>query len=533
MPSFARMTGEPPRRDSRYAPREVNRTLSAPGRPLDRETRARWEPRLGFDFSQVRIHADPAAGASARAIAARAYTVGSHVVFAPGAYAPASPAGQALLGHELAHVAQQRAAVVDPRAPLQVGHRGDAAELDASRAARAGVPPAPTQPGVVRKQEAIDVELYPTPPDEAERLRQQGINLPQVSRGTYRLSGGRLDNAGDALVPAEEMAIDRLLQGAGMPAATPGSVPGAQFLLHDTASPVGATAIARQAAQGRGPLGSGVAAYVPASGAATVTRPNFYETQRPTTTEFEKASDLITQANRETAMRAVWAATTATERTNAINRALSGLGLTAAEITAETATITGRLGGTGMIMTSGAWTVGQICSQATSAGAASVANPGAANATAITTNCGTLAPYFTARAQRVGRIVPVEIVQQAGLASTTSGSQDSCNPANPNLVPLPNPPYTNDQYANLVLLYLRAARAAGRFPETTTHFVVDAFQRGHCDPRCFDLQRFYNEIAAALGHGRGSTYGPVPNYGTTWGTNNIWWNDRICNGPHP
>jgi hypothetical protein len=127
----------------------------------------------------------------------------------------------------------------------------------------------------------------------------------------------------------------------------------------------------------------------------------------------------------------------------------------------------------------------------------------------------------------------VEIVQETGLISTTSGSQNACNPANPNLTPLPNPPYTNDQYASLVLLYLRAARAAGRFPEVTTHFVVDAFIRGHCDPRCFDLQRFYNDVATALGHGQGSTYGPAPSYGTTWGTHNIWWNDRICNGPHP
>ncbi|QJE01590.1 DUF4157 domain-containing protein [Massilia forsythiae] len=57
------------------------------------------------DFSDVRVHQGPEAGA----IGALAFTLGSHVYFAPGQYDPHSPQGQALLGHELAHVVQQRA----------------------------------------------------------------------------------------------------------------------------------------------------------------------------------------------------------------------------------------------------------------------------------------------------------------------------------------------------------------------------------------------------------------------------------------
>lgn len=60
-----------------------------------------------YDFSRVRIHTDSRAGESARAIHARAYTVGDHIVFSPGAFAPHTPAGQRLLTHELAHVVQQ------------------------------------------------------------------------------------------------------------------------------------------------------------------------------------------------------------------------------------------------------------------------------------------------------------------------------------------------------------------------------------------------------------------------------------------
>jgi hypothetical protein len=61
----------------------------------------------GFDFSRVRIHTDARAAASAQAVAARAYTVGQSIVFAPGQFAPSTDSGRELLAHELAHTAQQ------------------------------------------------------------------------------------------------------------------------------------------------------------------------------------------------------------------------------------------------------------------------------------------------------------------------------------------------------------------------------------------------------------------------------------------
>ncbi|MGH7230239.1 MAG: DUF4157 domain-containing protein, partial [Nitrospiraceae bacterium] len=65
---------------------------------------------FGHDFSRVRLHADASAHATADALAARAFTLGSDVVFASGEYAPHSPAGRYLLAHELTHVVQQGAA---------------------------------------------------------------------------------------------------------------------------------------------------------------------------------------------------------------------------------------------------------------------------------------------------------------------------------------------------------------------------------------------------------------------------------------
>ncbi|GGO94435.1 eCIS core domain-containing protein [Wenjunlia tyrosinilytica] len=115
-------------------PSSVHETLSAPGRPLDPATRATFEPRFGHDFGHVRVHTGAQAAASAKAVAARAYTSGSHIVFASGAYAPASADGRRLLAHELAHVVQQRGAA--STSPTEVGKADDRAERSADEAAR-------------------------------------------------------------------------------------------------------------------------------------------------------------------------------------------------------------------------------------------------------------------------------------------------------------------------------------------------------------------------------------------------------------
>ena len=67
----------------------------------------------------MRVHSDGPAAASARSIHARAYTAGSHVVFASNAYAPNSPDGQRLIAHELTHVLQQTGGSTDSAALVQ------------------------------------------------------------------------------------------------------------------------------------------------------------------------------------------------------------------------------------------------------------------------------------------------------------------------------------------------------------------------------------------------------------------------------
>jgi hypothetical protein len=87
------------------APSIVHAALRSSGRPLDQGTRNFFEPRFGHDFSHVRIHADPRSAASARAVNARAYTVGHSIVLGP--ETGSAGADRRLLAHELAHVVQQ------------------------------------------------------------------------------------------------------------------------------------------------------------------------------------------------------------------------------------------------------------------------------------------------------------------------------------------------------------------------------------------------------------------------------------------
>jgi len=91
----------------RTVPPIVHEVLGSPGRPLDPAARAFTESRFGHDFSQVRLHTDTKAAESARAVNSLAYTVGQHVVFGTGRYAPGTTEGGRLLAHELTHVVQQ------------------------------------------------------------------------------------------------------------------------------------------------------------------------------------------------------------------------------------------------------------------------------------------------------------------------------------------------------------------------------------------------------------------------------------------
>ncbi|MFJ1595156.1 DUF4157 domain-containing protein [Kitasatospora albolonga] len=119
----------------------VHDVLRGGGRPLDTTTRADMEARLGADFSDVRVHDDAAARASAAEVGARAYTSGSHVVLGAGG------TDRHTLAHELTHVIQQRRGPVagtDNGGGLRVSDPADRFEREAeATATRVMATPAP------------------------------------------------------------------------------------------------------------------------------------------------------------------------------------------------------------------------------------------------------------------------------------------------------------------------------------------------------------------------------------------------------
>ena len=101
------------------------------GQSLPQSVRSFFEPRFGLDFSGVRIHTDARSASLSSSLNARAFTVGRHVAFGRGQFAPNSHAGRWLIAHELAHVAQQ--SHVDQMTPASRG----ALEAEADSAAQA------------------------------------------------------------------------------------------------------------------------------------------------------------------------------------------------------------------------------------------------------------------------------------------------------------------------------------------------------------------------------------------------------------
>lgn len=159
--------------DSSGVPPIVQEVLRSTGQPLDAGTRAFMEQRFGHDFSNVRIHADAKATASARAVNALAYTVGSEVVFDARQYAPETLAGRKLLAHELTHTLQQAPSgpALMP-ASLHLNEPDDVHEREADRVAttimsggfESAKPSTSRSPSI---QRSLRVDDPPTPPKDA------------------------------------------------------------------------------------------------------------------------------------------------------------------------------------------------------------------------------------------------------------------------------------------------------------------------------------------------------------------------------
>ncbi|MCY1078896.1 eCIS core domain-containing protein [Archangium lansingense] len=157
-------------------------TAQRSGEPLPMAVRSFFEPRFGYDFSQVRVHADGEAANAAREVRARAYTIGRHIVFGEGQYQPATSEGKLLLAHELTHVVQKHGG------GTEVAHR------------KANEPSTP--PGV-----AAQAESSPT-----ERLLAVITDIERVQANVRRAGDAARDEDGTPEIQAHAEKIADFLE---------------------------------------------------------------------------------------------------------------------------------------------------------------------------------------------------------------------------------------------------------------------------------------------------------------------------------
>jgi hypothetical protein len=95
------------KREEKDNPTAIQEQLGE-GKTLETGVRSHMESAFGTSFSHVRMHTDADAAQMANSLDAQAFAVGNHIAFGEQEYQPGTPVGDALIAHELAHVAQQR-----------------------------------------------------------------------------------------------------------------------------------------------------------------------------------------------------------------------------------------------------------------------------------------------------------------------------------------------------------------------------------------------------------------------------------------
>ena len=180
---------------------------------MPQEVRVKMESAFAADFSTVRIQQGP----QATAVGALAYAQGNDIYFAPGQFDPASERGQELLGHELAHVIQQREGRVPGTAHAKGGNINDdpALEREADelgrRAARGEMAapgkrgPAPQHAGGVGQAKAA-----PAP--------SSGARPEPVPSGRPAPDAELLSPIENASLPAQTAALTAQVQTSGLSA---------------------------------------------------------------------------------------------------------------------------------------------------------------------------------------------------------------------------------------------------------------------------------------------------------------------------
>ncbi|MEM7062107.1 MAG: DUF4157 domain-containing protein [Cyanobacteria bacterium P01_B01_bin.77] len=166
------------------------------GSSLPQPVLQKMEAAFGTSFSDVRVHESP----QAQSIGAAAYTQGKDIHFAPGQYSPNSLDGQALLGHELTHVIQQRAGRVPTPQGKEIpinadpGLEAEADQLGAKAARGESV-----QAGSGLMGGGLVSPSMEAPPVQCGLFKKIGRGLKKVGKGIGSAAKGAFKGAGGFL----------------------------------------------------------------------------------------------------------------------------------------------------------------------------------------------------------------------------------------------------------------------------------------------------------------------------------------------
>jgi outer membrane protein OmpA-like peptidoglycan-associated protein len=195
----------PVRQNHAQGGRPANQHVSSHGgREIEPRVRAPFEAKLAHDFSSVRVHDGVEAAGVASGLKAQAVTAGTDVYFGAGRYAPHAPEGSSLLGHELAHVAQQAHGGGTPDAEAR-------AESAATQMAKGETVPPEALGGAPVSVQAKPESAAPARTDQGPVAPARTDQKPPAPAGRHLNSTlDRFEFDSDALTAVHKQAVDSL-----------------------------------------------------------------------------------------------------------------------------------------------------------------------------------------------------------------------------------------------------------------------------------------------------------------------------------
>jgi hypothetical protein len=157
------------RADGPVGNRDAQEVLGAvgSGQPLAPWLQQRMEDLLGVDLTGVRVHTNAAAASATQQLHADAAALGADVFFAPGQFRPGTTSGDALIAHELTHVAQAATGMTELRSRAALEREADA--VSSGRAALSAA------------ADALGADAFSTPSAAAPVLLSESDAAPEAA----------------------------------------------------------------------------------------------------------------------------------------------------------------------------------------------------------------------------------------------------------------------------------------------------------------------------------------------------------------